>query len=102
MKSPIVIQLLGSDLPDVHPTTNQKQLTTVIVQDDSKFISLSCCVLQWLESLPSDQARQDVFGQVMDFFADGTIQPPHASKYAESLGMCKKVLQLLLSPYHRL
>ena len=37
---------------------------------------------QWLEDLPSDEARQQLFDQVMSFFADGTIQPPHASKSA--------------------
>lgn len=43
---------------------------------------VTCAYMQWLESLPSDQARQEVFEQVMKFFADGTIQPPHASKLA--------------------
>ncbi|DBA91917.1 TPA: hypothetical protein ACH3X2_003820 [Trebouxia sp. C0005] len=39
--------------------------------------------IQWLENLPSDQARQEVFTKVMGFFADGTIKPPHASvKYS--------------------
>jgi len=34
---------------------------------------------QWLEHLPSQEARQEVYDKVMGFMGDGTICPPDAS-----------------------
>ena len=35
---------------------------------------------QWLEHLPSQEARQEVYDKIMGFMGDGTICPPDASK----------------------
>ena len=35
---------------------------------------------QWLQNLPSQEARQEVYDKIMGYMADGTISPPDASK----------------------
>ena len=35
-------------------------------------------LMQWLEDLPNDEARQKVYDKVMQYFKDGTIKPPLA------------------------